>query len=257
MVKGKAARKPHGRGKQAVQRQRRGHLSHWLCSQLLEKMDLDSAESTGVLFPKPSGMKKRKHKLRFGFLGDVEGRVFTKKLCLLTCRKLVHRLPFRLNFDPRVDQEAFLEAQAARLKALARKAKRTAKEMAAADNDDTQPLVGAPVPERRYQKFTKTYILFLHISDVLVDLNLELHASKFQCRVSSVDPEEVFEEVIEVPQVPADRVRREAGHDHAHVVRLDVSRHKEKAMKKNMENAFELASAALGLVDSFMSTLFW
>ena len=148
MVKGQAPRKPHGQGKLAVQRQRRGRLSDWLSSQLLEKMDLESTESTGVLFPKLSGMKKRRHRAKFGFLGAVEGRVFTKKLCILTCRKLVHRLPFRLNFDPRVDQEAFLEAQAARLKTLAKKAKRAAKEMAVVDNAETQALVRAPAPER-------------------------------------------------------------------------------------------------------------
>ena len=146
MVKGKAQRKPHGQGKLALQRQRRYHISDVLCEQLLQKMNMEAIEATGVLFPKSSGMKKQKHKSKFSFLGGFGGRVFTKKMCILTCRKLIHSLPFRLNFDPRMTQEAFVEAQAGRLKALAKKVKRVANDM---DQADTQPLVGAPFQDRK------------------------------------------------------------------------------------------------------------
>lgn len=133
-------RKPHGEGKLALQRVRRQKLASWLADKLVKNMDVTAAEESGTLFPRSVDFKKKKIRKAYGFLRELGGRVYTNKVCMLACRILLQKLPFRVNYGPRVDQETYLAQQCRRLKLLSTKSKRFTVKM---DNAETQAYVVA------------------------------------------------------------------------------------------------------------------
>lgn len=52
-------RKPHGSGRLAVQRARREQLSQQIAATLVEKLDMETVEDTGALFPRRCNLKKK------------------------------------------------------------------------------------------------------------------------------------------------------------------------------------------------------
>ena len=138
MARPRWSRKPHGQGRLSHQRARRLKLATDVAKRLENTMDHDQIEATGSLFPRSCSMRTARNKRMFACLRDMKGRVFTKRLCTMICKRLLSNLPFKLNGAPRESPEDYLDAQAGRLARLAKKSKRMA------DDLDTQPYVDAP-----------------------------------------------------------------------------------------------------------------
>ena len=125
----------YGDGRKAHLKDRRRELASKISDQIYNRLDLDWVEASGNLFHRTADLRKRHVKSAYSFLQRFQGRVFTKRLCLLTTRKLIRKLPFDLARNPRLTKEENAELQADRLHRIARKCKR----MSAADNTETQP----------------------------------------------------------------------------------------------------------------------
>lgn len=137
-------KKPNGHGRRAFQKDRRKRVASEIARHLQEHMDWDAIEASGALFPRSCSLRKRKNRNMFAWLKGMKGRVFTNRVCLLVCKKLMSKPPFTLNHDPRESLETFLGAQARRLACLAKKARRM-------DCLETQPFATAPECSCEYQ----------------------------------------------------------------------------------------------------------
>lgn len=131
-------KKPDGQGRISLQKARRKMLAAEIADRLAQHMDLEAIEASSALFPRACSLRKRRNRCMFSCLRSTRGRVFARKVCILVCKKLLAKLPFRVNHDPKESTETYVAAQARRLACLAKKVKRM-------DWLETQPSAASPV----------------------------------------------------------------------------------------------------------------
>ena len=140
-----------------------------IAQKLFGLLDFDTLEETGALYPRKCDLRKHRNRRLFGFLKQYTGRVFTFRLRLLVIKKLLKMLPFELARGPKETRHDFMVKQADRLRFLATKSKRMARNI---DNVETLPLEACLYHPRPYFDFRYS-ILYL------------LKNSVFQLRVES------------------------------------------------------------------------
>ena len=115
-------RKPWGEGRAAMQKLKRQVRSQQIASQLLERLDTDSIQLTGQLFPR-GNLKKRSVRCLFSWVHQFPGRVFTTPLLNMVIRKLLRSIG-DVPRNPKQSYGGYVSSQAKRLGILARRSKR-------------------------------------------------------------------------------------------------------------------------------------
>ena len=115
-------RKPWGKGKAALQKRCRQSKASEIASLLLDRLDGESIQMTGEMFPRGT-LKSRRNKSAFSWVSGYTGRVFTKPLLKLVVRK-VYRGIGPIPTNPKLSYGAYVNQQALRLGQLVRQAKR-------------------------------------------------------------------------------------------------------------------------------------
>ena len=136
----KPARKANGQGRAALQKKVRQGKAKEIAKEIWERLDADLVDLTGNIFPRGTTRKKAVHALFWPWIGKVQGRVFTWRLCCSVCRQIIQFMGHAPPRRPDLAFSAYIGAQAERLRVLVRAVKKKLPKMDARDPStwDTQ-----------------------------------------------------------------------------------------------------------------------
>ena len=132
-----AKRKSEGFGIAAKQRRERNRKANLVVKWVLPHMDLETVETSGLLWPRGSLKRKKIQNLMYPWVHRTKGRWFTLKMAKLVCRKLYDQLPCTPNRNPAQLFSTYMHDQAVRLLSLARASKKHFRTMGDPSNIDT------------------------------------------------------------------------------------------------------------------------